>query len=56
MGDGRAEGSSTTGNGGQTAISLMPDVDRMHVWSFENSHLKAVCRRLTVYYFKKSVW
>ena len=40
MGDGRAEGWSAT-DGGQTAISLMPDVDRMHVWIFENSHLKA---------------
>ena len=37
MGDGGAEGSSATGDGGQTAISLMPDVDTMHVWIFENS-------------------
>ena len=27
MGDGRAEGSSATGDGGQAAVSLMPDVD-----------------------------
>ena len=27
MGDGRAEGSSAVGDGGQAAISLMPDVD-----------------------------
>ena len=27
MGDGRAEGSSAIGNGGQAAISLLPDVD-----------------------------
>ena len=27
MGDGRAEGSSTIGDGVQAAISLMPDVD-----------------------------
>ena len=27
MGDGRAEGSSTIGDGGQAAISLMHDVD-----------------------------
>ena len=26
MGDGRAEGSSAIGDGGQTAISLMPDI------------------------------
>ena len=27
MGDGRADGSSAIGAGGQAAISLMPDVD-----------------------------
>ena len=27
MGDGRAEGSSAIGDGGQAAILLMPDVD-----------------------------
>ena len=27
MGNGRAEGSSATGDGGQAAISLTPDVD-----------------------------
>ena len=27
MGDGRAEGSSAIGDGGQAAMSLMPDVD-----------------------------
>ena len=27
VGDGRAEGSSATGDGGQAAVSLMPDVD-----------------------------
>ena len=27
MGDGRAEGLSATGDGGQAAISLMPDAD-----------------------------
>ena len=27
MGDGRAEGSSAIGNGGQAAISLTPDAD-----------------------------
>ena len=27
MGDGGAEGSSTIGDGGQAAISLMPDAD-----------------------------
>ena len=29
MRDGRAEGSSATGDGEQTAVSLMPDVDGM---------------------------
>ena len=27
MGDGRAEGSSATGDGGQAGVSLMPDID-----------------------------
>ena len=27
MGNGRAEGSSATGDGGQAAVSLTPDVD-----------------------------
>ena len=27
MGDGRAEGPSTAGDGGQAAISLVPDID-----------------------------
>ena len=27
MGDGRAEGSSATGDGGRAAISLTPDID-----------------------------
>ena len=27
VGDGIAEGSSATGDGGQTAVSLMPEVD-----------------------------
>ena len=27
MGDGRAEGSSAIGDGGQAAVSLMPDTD-----------------------------
>ena len=29
MGDGRAEGSSAIGDGGQAAVSLMPDIDGM---------------------------
>ena len=31
VGDGRAEGLSARGDGGQAAVSLMPDVDGMHV-------------------------
>ena len=31
MGDGRAERLSAIGDGGQAAISLMPDVDGTHV-------------------------
>ena len=40
MGDHRAEGSSAKGDGGQAAISLMPDVDGMHVCIFESSQLQ----------------
>ena len=32
MGDGRAEGSSAKGDGGQAAISLMPDADGAGSW------------------------
>ena len=38
MEDGRAEGSSAIGDGGQAAMSLMPDVYGTHVCIFE--HLK----------------
>ena len=31
VGDGRAEGSSTIGDGGQAAVSLKPDGDGMHI-------------------------
>ena len=37
MGDGRAEGSSATGDGGQAAILLTPDIDGTHVRIFESS-------------------
>ena len=40
MGDGRAEGSSAIGDGGQAAISLMPDADGTHVCIFESSKLE----------------
>ena len=40
MGDGRAEGSSTIGDRGQAAISLMPDVDGVHIRIFESLQLE----------------
>ena len=40
MGDGRVEGSSAIGDGGQAAISLTPDVDGTHVCIFESSQLE----------------
>ena len=40
MGDGRAEGSSAIGEGGQAAISLMPDTDGMHIHVFESLQLE----------------
>ena len=42
MGDGRAEGSSATGDRGQAGISLTPDVDGMHVCIFESSQLECL--------------
>ena len=39
-GDGRAEGSSAVGDGGQAAISLIPDISGMHVCLFESSQLE----------------
>ena len=41
MGDGRAEGSSAIGDGGQAASSLMPDIVGMHVHIFESSQLES---------------
>ena len=35
VGDGRAEGSSTIGDGGQAAVSLKPDGDGMHICILE---------------------
>ena len=40
MGDGRAEGSSATGDGRQAVISLMPDIDGTHIRIFESSQLE----------------
>ena len=37
VGHGRAEGSSATGDGGQVAILLTPDIDGTHVRIFESS-------------------
>ena len=43
MGDGRTEGLSAIGDGGQAAISLTSDVDGMHVRIFESSQLEGLC-------------
>ena len=40
MGDGRAEGSSAIGDGGQAAVSLKLEVDGAHVRIFESSQLE----------------
>ena len=42
MGDGRAEGSSAIGDGGQAAVSLRPDIDGTHVHNFESSQLEGL--------------
>lgn len=38
--DGRVKGSSAIGGGGQATVSLMPDVDGMHICTFESSQLE----------------
>ena len=43
MEDSRAEESSAVGDGGQAAISCMPDVDGMHVRISESSLLEDSC-------------
>ena len=40
MGDGKAEGWSAIGGGGQAVIPLTPDIDGMHVRIFESSQLE----------------
>ena len=51
MGDGRAEGRSAIGDGGQAAISLTPDTDGAHVHIFESSKLEGLyVGNSTVYY------
>ena len=40
VGDGRAEGSSAIGDGGQAALSFMPDTEGMHIRIFESLQLK----------------
>ena len=46
MGEGRAEGSSATGDGGQAAISLMPDVDGTGSGSLVDSILSTLLKKL----------
>ena len=45
MGEGRAEGSSATGDGGQAAISLMPDVDGTGSGSLLDSVLSTLLKK-----------
>ena len=53
MGDGGAEGLSATGGGGQGAISLTPDTDRMNVCIFTSSQLgRFIFRGLILSKFK----
>ena len=40
VGDGGAEGSSATGDGGQAAVSLTSDIDGMHIRIFQSSQLE----------------
>ena len=43
MGNGRAEGSSATGDGGQAATSLTSDIDEAWVQVSESSQLEGSC-------------
>ena len=45
MGDGRAEGSSAIGDGGQAAISVMPDVDGTGSGSLLDSILSPLLKK-----------
>ena len=45
MGDGRAEGSSAIGDGGQAAISLTPDVDGTGSGSLLDSILSTLLKK-----------
>jgi hypothetical protein len=40
VGDDKAEGPSEIGDGGQVAVSCIPDVHGMHIYSFKNSQLE----------------
>ena len=42
VGDGRTEGLSSIGDGGQAAISLTPEADEKHVCIFESLHLEGL--------------
>ena len=42
MGDGKAEGSSSIGDGGQAAISFTPGFDRMYIHIFESFQLEGL--------------
>ena len=39
LGDGRTEGPPAIGDGEPAAVSLMPDVDGMHIYVFESLRL-----------------
>ena len=45
MGDGRPEGSSAIGDGGQAAVSLMPDVDGTGSGSLLDSILSTLLKK-----------
>ena len=45
MGDGRAEGSSATGDGGRAAVSLPPDIDGTGSDSLLDSILSALLKK-----------
>ena len=49
MGDGKAEGSSAIGGGGQVATSVKPDADGTQVHIFESLQLEGLYARYFIY-------
>ena len=54
LGNGSNKRSSALGNGGQTEISLTPDVDETHLLLWKFTTWRFVCREVTVLIIDKA--